>query len=253
MNILVVNDDGIRSPGIRALCDVLTGIADVFVFAPEQEKSASGSAMTLNNDIIVRKYREFPVKVKKAFVLENGFPVDCAKTGLYILEKKYDIRVDLIVSGINRGENTGIDLRYSGTVGAAFDGMEKKIPSIAVSLASYDEKNERFRDAAEFTGVFIGKYYQKIKDSRFSDYLFNINYPDCDNVTEFEFTRPAEFFYDEYYDMEENADFMKVRLKGKRIFEKHTNKGTDLFAVEHGKVSISLLKPEYIYEIPNEF
>ena len=253
MNFLLVNDDGIKSKGIEALAWELSKRGNVYIFSPETEKSASGSAMTLNNHIIIKESHDFPVEVKKAFVLENGFPVDCAKTGLFVLEKKYNIIIDLIVSGINRGENTGIDLRYSGTVGAAFDGMEKKIPLIAVSLASYDHENPRFLNAAAFTGEFIDNNIEKIVSGKWKDYLFNINYPDCDNVTEYEFTRPADFYYEEYYDIEEYPEHLRMILRGKRIFERHLNEGTDLYAIEHGKVSISLIRPEYIYEIPENF
>ncbi|MCK9223630.1 MAG: 5'/3'-nucleotidase SurE [Candidatus Muirbacterium halophilum] len=253
MNFLLVNDDGIKSKGIESLAWELSKRGKVFIFSPETEKSASGSAMTINNSIIIKESHNFPVKVEKAFVLENGFPVDCAKTGIFALKNKFNITIDLIVSGINRGENTGIDLRYSGTVGAAFDGIEKKIPSIAVSLASYDFENPRFLNAAAFTGDFIDKNYNKIKHGKWKDYLFNINYPDCDNVTEYEFTKPADFYYEEYYEIEEYSEHFRMMLRGKRIFDRDFNKGTDLYAIENGKVSISLIRPEYKYDIPEKF
>lgn len=246
MNILICNDDGINSRGIIELASVLGDLGEVFVFAPSTERSASGSAMTLNKELILRKEKDFPVSCD-AYSLQNGYPVDCAKSGIYFLQKIRGIKVDVVVSGINRGENTGIDLRYSGTVGAAFDGIEKGITSFALSLASYEYDNPRFKEAALFFKEFLSKNYLKINNSEKSKFLYNINYPDMDDVSEYVYTKPANFYYDEFYSIDDKSEDIKIMLKGSRIFEKEKNIGTDLYALEHGKVSISLLRPEFLY------
>src|SRR5512140_899307 len=125
MRILLSNDDGYFSPGIARLAEVLSGVAEVTVVAPERDRSGASNSLTLDR----------PLSVKRAangFMYVNGTPTDCvhlAVTGL--LEQL----PDMVVSGINLGANMGDDTIYSGTVAAATEGFLLGIPSIAVSLA----------------------------------------------------------------------------------------------------------------------
>ena len=122
--ILVTNDDGYFSPGIRALADALAGLGEVTIVAPQNEASAVGHALTLR-----RPLRLEPVGERMYAV--DGTPTDCVNLGL---NEVLGGRVDLIVSGINKGLNIGDDVTYSGTVAGALEGALLGIQAMAVSL-----------------------------------------------------------------------------------------------------------------------
>jgi 5'-nucleotidase len=131
--ILVVNDDGIVAPGIRALVAVMQEIGDVVVVAPDKPQSAMGHAITINNIMYLNK-----ISPENAAVLEyscSGTPVDCVKLAVNeILHRK----PDLCVSGINHGSNSSINVIYSGTMSAAVEAGIEGIPAIGFSLLDYD-------------------------------------------------------------------------------------------------------------------
>lgn len=133
MRILVTNDDGVQADGLFALSQALREVGDVTVVAPERQQSASGHAITLHKPL-----RLSPVTLRDGFPAfsSNGTPSDC--TALGILEAMGGA-VDLVVSGINHGPNLGWDVHYSGTVSAAIEAAMVGKPSIAVSVATWDE------------------------------------------------------------------------------------------------------------------
>ncbi len=118
MNLLVTNDDGINAEGIKNLVDALSEVADIYVCAPDTEKSACGHGISIHDDIIVEN-AEYE-NAEKAFAI-HGTPADCVKIGLELLEKG-GIHIDMVFSGINMGGNLGTDVLYSGTVSAAVEG-----------------------------------------------------------------------------------------------------------------------------------
>ena len=122
--ILVSNDDGHASSGIAALSDALESLGEVWVVAPEGERSATSHSITLHKPLRVRQLRE-----RRYWC--SGMPADCVYVAInHLLPRK----PDLMVSGINRGANLGDDVSYSGTVGAAMEATLLGVPSIAVSL-----------------------------------------------------------------------------------------------------------------------
>lgn len=123
MRILVTNDDGIDSPGIIALAKGLAKIAEVWVVAPDRERTAVAHAVTLHKPLRVQQ-------VRSRFFSINGTPVDCVNLALLKLMPKPP---HLVVSGINKGVNLGDDVMYSGTVSAAMEGAILGVPSMAVS------------------------------------------------------------------------------------------------------------------------
>ncbi|MFZ5432197.1 MAG: 5'/3'-nucleotidase SurE [Calditrichota bacterium] len=131
MRILVSNDDGIQAPGLHALVKALKGWGEIWVIAPDREQSAVGHAITMHEPI-----RLFPWEVEDADYTYaiSGTPADCVKLALTELMPDPP---DLVISGINRGENTGISVIYSGTVSAATEGAINGLPAMAVSLASF--------------------------------------------------------------------------------------------------------------------
>lgn len=129
MNILLTNDDGYFSPGIKLLKEVILGLGHhCTIVAPQNQKSGVSSALTLFEPIFL--YENSHTSQSKEYYI-SGTPVDCVKVALnQLLEKK----PDFLISGINQGANIGINVIYSGTVGAAFEGIFSEIPSIAISL-----------------------------------------------------------------------------------------------------------------------
>jgi len=132
-HILVTNDDGVHSEGIKALADALRPLGDVTVVAPIQEASAIGHALTLRRPLRIDT-------IAPGVFAVDGTPTDCVNLAIvHVLKRK----PDLIVSGINKGWNLGDDVTYSGTVSGALEGALLEIPSIAIST-------QRIRDACEF-------------------------------------------------------------------------------------------------------
>lgn len=132
--ILVTNDDGIFAKGIRNLVEVMIELGDVVIVAPDSPQSGMGHAVTINNILRVNEVA-YPVEGVKAYSC-SGTPVDCVKLAIYeVLEKK----PDLIVSGINHGANSSINVIYSGTMSAAVEGAVESIPSIGYSLLDFSE------------------------------------------------------------------------------------------------------------------
>jgi 5'-nucleotidase len=132
MHILVTNDDGVNAPGLLALNQGLSQVADTTVFAPSRNWSASGHVKTMHKPLRVG---ETKLADGTPALLTSGAPSDCvALAFLGIVERP----IDLVVSGINQGPNLGHDVTYSGTVTAAMEGAIAGVPAIAISLASYE-------------------------------------------------------------------------------------------------------------------
>ena len=124
MTILVTNDDGVHSEGLRALADALRPIGELIVVAPMQEASAIGHALTLRRPLRLETIGPGVYGV-------DGTPTDCVNIGVSIVLGRLP---DLVVSGINKGWNLGDDITYSGTVSGAFEGALLGVPAVAVSL-----------------------------------------------------------------------------------------------------------------------
>lgn len=162
MNILVTNDDGIFSEGLKALSEALSGLGDVFVVAPDRERSAAGHSLTLHHPLRVEE-------VSKNSFSVDGTPTDCVNLAM---NGMLPVRPDMVVSGINKGGNMGDDITYSGTVSAALEGTLLGVPSIAVSLAA--KKDFVFETAARFAADAAVKVMERGLPK---DTLLNINVP----------------------------------------------------------------------------
>ena len=142
MRFLLTNDDGIYARGLTALYRELSKDAECIIVAPEIEQSAVGHAITISRPLMVRKARKNGSFLGYAVA---GTPADCVKIGICELAGG---PVDLVVSGINRGANVGINVLYSGTVSAATEAAIQGIPSMAISLDTHREAD--FSAAARF-------------------------------------------------------------------------------------------------------
>jgi len=163
MLILVSNDDGIHSEGIKILEEKFRKFARVVVVAPDREQSASSHSITLHRPLRI-------AKIKKNFFSVSGTPTDCITLGVNEILKK---KPNLIVSGINRGGNLGDDVHYSGTVSAALEGAIMGIPSIAFSLVTRDE-SPRYHTAANFAAKLTRKI---LKEGLPPGTVLNVNIP----------------------------------------------------------------------------
>lgn len=156
MKILISNDDGILAPGVRALANAIAHAGhQVTVVCPDQERSATGHGITMNQPIrseVIDSIFDPSVKAWSC----SGTPADCVKLALWAL---LESPPDLVISGINQGQNLGTDLLYSGTVSAAMEGLLEGIPSIAISLASYTSQN--FQPAADFATRLVNQFTQQ--------------------------------------------------------------------------------------------
>lgn len=132
--ILISNDDGFRAKGINSLIDMLRPLGDIIVCAPEGARSGYSCAFSAMSPLFLKKIRvEDGLQVWSC----SGTPIDCVK--LAYSELCAGRRPDIVVSGINHGDNASVNSRYSGTMGAVFEGAMKRIPSVAFSLCCYDE------------------------------------------------------------------------------------------------------------------
>ena len=162
MRILVSNDDGYLAPGLQALVEVARRFGDVTVVAPEQNHSGASNSLTLARPLSVSQ-------AANGYCFVNGTPTDCvhiALTGLL------DPLPDLVLSGINNGQNMGDDTLYSGTVAAAMEGHLFGIPSIAFSLV--DKGWAHLDGAAHWAGRLLQRYLQAPLPRSL---LLNVNLP----------------------------------------------------------------------------
>lgn len=138
--ILVTNDDGVRSPGIRTLAQTVADLGRVVVVAPDRNRSAIGHALTLEDPLRVDE-------LKKDVYAVDGTPTDCVNLGIHGLLQQPP---DLVISGINRGSNVGDDITYSGTVSAALEACLMGVPAFAVSLEQLEFSERALTTAAQF-------------------------------------------------------------------------------------------------------
>jgi len=228
MKILISNDDGYQAPGILALADAMSKIGEVVVVAPERNRSGASNALTLDK----------PLSVSKAgnnLYFVDGTPSDCvhiALTGLL------DYRPDLIVSGINQGQNMGDDTLYSGTVAAATEGFLFGIPAIAFSQV--DKGWSHLDDAARFALDFVKHRLDKLA----SPYLLNVNIPNrhLAEIKGVHLTRLGKRHPSEPVIKSADPRGNPIYWIGPSGAAKEAGEGTDFYATEQGYVSVTPLQ-----------
>lgn len=232
-HILVSNDDGIDAPGIYALVQELRKIAEVTVVAPDKQQSAVGHAITVNYPL-----RAVPFRKNNEFFgyAVEGTPADAVKLGVRFLMKR---KPDLLISGINHGSNTAINIIYSGTVSAATEGMILGIPSIAVSLATYQEADFSF--AARFSSRLARLVVQKgLPEGT----LLNVNIP---AVAESEIrgvmlTKQGTSKWDDTFDVRRDPSNREYFWLTGRMEVTDTVPDADLIAVREKYVSVTPIR-----------
>jgi len=230
--ILVTNDDGISSPGIKILAKALRSVGDVYVVAPETEQSAVAHALTLHRPL------RFARAGKNTFYI-NGTPTDCVIIGVNkILPRKPDI----LVSGINNGGNLGDDVTYSGTVAAAIEGTLLGIPSIAISLVTssvingHNGKNLNFKAAADFARKLVNKV---LRQGLPDDTLLNVNVPNRETIKGAAFTKQGKRVYDNAIHEHSDPRGRKCYWIGGGEPQWASGENTDFDAIHDGHISVT--------------
>ncbi|WP_028388439.1 5'/3'-nucleotidase SurE [Legionella fairfieldensis] len=229
MRILVSNDDGVHSPGIRALANEMSAIADVVVVAPDRNRSGASNSLTLTRPLRARQ-------LDNGYYSIEGTPTDCvhlALTGFL------NPAVDIVVSGINEGGNLGDDILYSGTVAAAMEGRYLGLPAIAFSMVG--DNIQHYDTAATVAKELVLKMRANFLPSQT---ILNVNIPDLPlsqikgiQVTRLGTRHSAEPIIKEY------------DPRGKAIYwisppgpEADAGPGTDFYAIGQNYVSITPLQ-----------
>lgn len=194
MLVLVTNDDGIHSPALLALVQGLRGIAQIVVSAPAQEQSGVGHAFTFYKPL---RYNSEHHLSTEAYAV-SGTPADCVK--LAICEILQERRPDLVISGINNGENAGVAVPYSGTVAGAREGALWGIPSIALSVTKADSTSLKHAVAWICMAVQAGHWKQMGQGT-----FWNVNFPPGNPKGMHCVAMGTSMFVDEYLRSEKNG------------------------------------------------
>ena len=236
MKILISNDDGIAANGIRVLTETLSKEHDVYVVAPDRERSAAGHSLTLHTPLRVEELEETKNGAKRTWVT-TGTPGDCVKIAISAILSPEEIP-DLVISGINHGPNLGSDILYSGTVSCAMEGAMMGIPSIAVSLASMQSDYEDFIYPAKVVNALI----HKLKDFQFPPKsILNVNIPalDEDDIAGVQITELGKKMFTDNYEKRVDPRGKVYYWMAGELISESTNAKTDIAAVRYNKISIT--------------
>lgn len=230
LTILLTNDDGINAPGLYSLFKEMKKHGKVYIVAPDSEKSAVGHAITLSDPLRVQNYYKNDEFFGYAV---NGTPADCVKIAYWAL----GINPDILISGINLGSNTGINIIYSGTVSAATEGMFLNIPSFAISLTTFSNPN--FEIAAKFAGK-LSKII--LKHGLPKGTLLNVNVPAVNSEAEIrgvKITRQGNAMYREEFDKRTDPhNRVYYWLTGQKV-QLETDPDVDDRAILNNQISIT--------------
>ncbi|PJZ25871.1 5'/3'-nucleotidase SurE [Leptospira hartskeerlii] len=228
MNILITNDDGISSNGILALEKILGKEHNTYLIAPLKERSATSMALSIYDSMRVER-------VNENHYIVDGFPVDCVNIGLHgnIFPK-----IDLVLSGINRGVNMGHDVHYSGTVGAARHGAIHNRKSIAVSSGNLDKNYDYFKEAE-----LIREVLNSWTEEFLSGIVYNINIPEKfeNSLSSIEVAKLGRRTYIDTYESKPIIGGISDFFLGGSHLGHVPEEGTDFDIFFHGKIPITPL------------
>lgn len=229
--ILITNDDGINSDGIIRLAEAAKEFGEVWVVAPDSQRSAMSHSVTLRHSVEMWK-TDFPIEGVYAFAT-NGTPVDCVRIGtLNIVPGK----PDHIFSGINYGYNLASDLQYSATAGAAFEAAFQKIHTIAFS--------EAMSPMHETTDEYLLPIIAELIDKPLkTNQIWNVNFPECKlseckGILRDRTVSTDVFYEDSYNETILSEDKISYMVNGIRRW--NAAEGTDLHAILNNYVSVGI-------------
>jgi len=234
MRLLLVNDDGIHAEGIQRLAKELEKDHEVIIVAPDDERSAQSHALTLRKPLVVKEVKLGGIESKAYSV--SGTPADCVRVAI---DKLLPEPVDMVLSGINKGLNVGMDVLYSGTVSAAIEAHMYNIPSVALS-AQWEDGNINYDLAVKY-----GKYIlEKLKDKLVkNNMIISVNTPLVrdEEVKGIKVCKIGGIVYD-YYLMEDGhvkgESILNVEGRIRNVEEEET----DRYYISQGYVTITPLQ-----------
>ena len=226
MNVLISNDDGIKSNGIIQLSKRLSARHNVLVIAPDGNRSASSHSLTITNSIKIKQ--NYDIDGCKAYQI-SGTPADCIKIAKLMFK---DFNADVVVSGINKGHNIGSDILYSGTVAIACEASF--FGNIAFAFSAYSLSESNFTLYAE--------YAEKIIDSLLpvsnSGDMWNVNFPPTEKINGVKITALGKQYYtDEYVKVGED----EYILQGEIIIHDQNEQDCDVEWIKKGYITITPL------------
>ncbi|MDN4165235.1 5'/3'-nucleotidase SurE [Cytophagales bacterium LB-30] len=229
--ILVSNDDGIDSRGIRHLVEVMSGLGEVVVVAPDSPQSGMGHAITIGNTLRLTPTDLFPgIDSYKC----SGTPADCVKLAKHHVLKER--KPDLVVSGINHGSNTSISVLYSGTMSAAIEAAIEGMPAIGFSLCDYGSK-------ADFTHTL--NYVEKIASEALAKGIskgvaLNVNFPKKrgEAIKGIKICRQARAMWLEKFDQRVDPNGREYYWMAGEFVNFDKGEDNDEWAIENNYVSI---------------
>ncbi|MFY0643592.1 MAG: 5'/3'-nucleotidase SurE [Bacteroidia bacterium] len=229
--ILVCNDDGITAPGIAALVEVMQELGDVVVVAPDSPQSGMGHAITITKPLRLYESSVFGPNVPSYQC--SGTPADCVKLAV---DKVLHRKPDLLVSGINHGSNSSINVIYSGTMSAAVEGAIEGIPAIGFSLLDFNYK-------ANFTPskAIVRKVAQNVlKEGMPIDVLLNVNIPNVpsDEIKGIKVCRQARANWVEEFDERQDPYERKYYWLTGKFINMDKGEDTDEWALKNNYVSV---------------
>ena len=231
--ILITNDDGIDAEGLIRLAELAKEYGEVWVIAPEHQRSAASHSITLREPIEIREH-DFPVEGVKAFAC-SGTPADCVRVGsLSVMPCKPDV----LFSGINYGYNVASDIQYSATCGAAFEGSFQGFTSIAIS--------EGAGKSHEITDAYLKELLDEYIDVKLErNQILNINIPsgkkeECKGIRRGLGTSEDSFYHDRYKLLEKKEDGTLVYMVD-GIYNEDAEENTDFRAVVEKYISVGVV------------
>ena len=235
MKILVSNDDGVYAPGIRVLAEHMAEIADIAVVGPDRNRTAASHSLTLHRPLRV-------TRLENGFIAVNGTPTDCVHLAVSgVLDLTID-RPDMVVSGINAGENLGDDVFYSGTVAAAIEGRSLGYPSIAVSLVSGAHDDfMHYETAAKVTQKLV----KLLKTHPLpQDTILSVNVPDVpyEHLQGIQACRLGRRHFTEKVFKEKDPYGRPIYWIGPAGSEEDGGEGTDFHAIARGFAAVTPLQ-----------
>ena len=231
--VFLTNDDGYDAPGFGVAMRIARQFGHVIAIAPETTQSGMSQAITMNNPLYLRRIAQAPEGVE-LYAL-NGTPVDCVKMAFdHLLRER---RVDLVLSGINHGSNSAVNVLYSGTMGAAIEGSFYGCPAIGLSLCDHSREADftaAERYGREIVGAVVGRGVQ-------APLCLNVNVPLLPEA-EIKGVRVCRqsrgFWREEFYRREDPRGRQYYWLTGEFANAEPDAEDTDEWALAHGYVSV---------------
>lgn len=233
MKILITNDDGIEADGIVRLAKAAREFGQVWVVAPESQRSAASHSISLHSTIDIFPYEDFVIPGVHAYSC-SGTPGDCVRVGsLSIMPQKPDV----VLSGINFGYNVASDIQYSATAGAAFEAAFQGYHAIALSEGCHSHST---------TDKYIGEILKKLFNEKLKPgFIHNVNFPDCDLAdckgVLYDRRVSAGMFYKDHYNVVEELEDGGKRYMVEGVYTPEAEDGTDFAAILDNYVSVGVV------------